>query len=110
MTRTARCACGSATITVEGDPEMYGLCHCANCKQRTGSAFGMSSYFRREAEISRSGDFSVYAFHHAAADHDQARHFCARCGTTLLWFISSMPDHIGIAAGCFGEEALGEPK
>jgi hypothetical protein len=55
------------------------------------------------------GITNVYAFHHTAQNHDQERHFCSSCGTTLFWFISSMPELIGIAGGCFGEAALNEP-
>jgi hypothetical protein len=50
----------------------------------------------------------VHAFHHAARDHE-ARHFCARCGTTLFWFESSLPEPIGVAGGCFADQGLPEP-
>lgn len=107
--RTALCACGQASITVEGDPQMQGVCHCTDCKRRTGSAFGISSYFLKTRVISTSGETSVYAFHHAARAQDQARHFCPRCGSTLYWHISALPDLIGVAGGCFADEGLPEP-
>jgi hypothetical protein len=110
MTRTARCACGSTSITVSGEPEIYGVCHCTNCKQRTGSAFGISSYFKRAEVIEQAGRTNVYAFHHLAQDHDQERHFCCACGTTLFWYVSALPELVGVAGGCFGEVALGEPR
>jgi hypothetical protein len=108
--RTATCACGDATITVRGEPEMYGVCHCNNCRRRTGSAFGMSSYFKREQVVERRGEMREYAFHHAEMNHDQSRHFCARCGTTLYWTISTLPELIGVAAGCFSPDSLGAPN
>lgn len=110
MTRTARCVCGSTAITVSGEPEIYGVCHCTNCKQRTGSAFGISSYFKRTDVIEQTGHTNVYAFHHQSQKHDQERHFCSSCGTTLFWYISTLPELIGIAGGCFGETALEEPR
>jgi len=106
---TATCACGDSSITVNAHPRMLGVCHCTNCKRRSGSAFGISAYFARDAVVRQVGQTHVYAFHHAAQDHDQARHFCARCGTTLFWFVSALPDLIGIAGGCFAGEALPEP-
>ena len=106
---TATCACGDSSITVNAHPRMLGVCHCTNCKRRTGSAFGISAYFARDAVVRQVGQTHVYAFHHAAQDHDQARHFCARCGTTRFWFVSALPDLIGIAGGCFAGEALPEP-
>jgi hypothetical protein len=109
MSNTARCACGASSITVSGDPQIQGVCHCTNCKQRTGSAFGISCYFRKADIVERMGQTHIYAFHNAAQDHDQERHFCPTCGTTLFWFISALPELIGIAAGCFGEHPPAEP-
>jgi len=109
MQRTATCACGDASITVGSDPEIHAVCHCTNCKRRTGSAFGISAYFPKASVTAKRGDTTVYAFHHAAKGHDQQRHFCSRCGTTLFWYISALPGLIGIAGGCFADEGLPEP-
>jgi hypothetical protein len=106
---TATCACGQASITVRAAPKMLGACHCTNCKRRTGSAFGVSAYFERSAVVARGGETQIYAFRHAAQDHDQERHFCKVCGTTLFWYISTLPEQIGIAGGCFAEQGLPEP-
>lgn len=109
MPKTARCACGHTSISVAGAPVAYNVCHCTNCKRRTGSAFGISVYFKRGDVVARSGRTNVYAFHHQAPDHEQERHFCPTCGTTLYWYISSLNELIGVAGGCFGELDLGEP-
>ena len=106
--RTARCACQQASITVSGAPLTHGICHCSHCKRRTGSAFGMSSYFARAAVQSIEGDTHVYAL--GATGREQQRHFCPRCGTTLFWFLAAEPDRIGIASGCFEEPGLTEPS
>jgi hypothetical protein len=110
MQRTAKCACGATSITVTGEPEIHSVCHCVNCKRRTGSAFGISTYFRRDEVLEMIGETNVYAFHHDAQNHDQERHFCVTCGTTLFWTLSVLPNLIGIAGGCFAEMDLGEPK
>ena len=55
------------------------------------------------------GKTSVYAFHHTGQDHDQARHFCCECGTTLFWYVSALPEKIGVAGGCFAPGGLPEP-
>jgi hypothetical protein len=106
---TATCACGQASITVQGHPSLLGACSCTNCKRRTGSAFGISAYFEKTAVVSQRGHTAVYAFHHEALDHDQVRHFCSKCGTTLFWYVSNMPARVGIAGGCFEEGTLPEP-
>ena len=106
---TATCACGNTTISVKGQPTLHSVCHCTNCKRRTGSAFGVSAYFEKSAVIDRQGQTCVYAFHHVAQNHDQERHFCPSCGTTLFWYVSALPDKIGVAGGCFGEADMPEP-
>ena len=45
MVRRAVCCCGQATIEVEGEPAIHAVCHCDNCKRRTGSAFGIFQGF-----------------------------------------------------------------
>ena len=109
MQRTAICACGQASITVASNPEMHGVCHCTDCKRRTGSAFGISSYFPKASVVEVAGETTIYAFHHADQNHDQERHFCSKCGTTLFWYVSALPNMIGIAAGCFADDGLPEP-
>lgn len=106
---TATCACGQASVTLDGVPAQQGVCHCTNCKRRTGSAFGISMYFSKAAVVGTQGETRVYAFHHAERQHDQQRHFCPNCGTTLFWFLSSLPEAIGVAGGCFGQAGFPEP-
>jgi hypothetical protein len=88
---------------------MHGICHCTNCKRRTGSVFGISAYFNKASVVEQRGETKVYAFHHEAQNQDQERHFCANCGTTLLWFLSGAPESIGIAGGCFADDSLPAP-
>jgi hypothetical protein len=110
MNKTATCACAQVSIALEGAPKLHGICHCTNCKRRTGSAFGFSSYFLCSSVTRLGGETHSYAFHNAEQNHDQVRHFCPRCGTTLYWYRSDAPDLIGVAAGCFAEAALAEPR
>jgi len=109
MNRTATCACGTSSITIAGEPSQHNVCHCTNCKRRSGSAFGISTYFLRSDMVEITGTTRTYSFHHAAGNHDQERHFCEKCGTTLFWYMSTRPMLIGIAGGCFADDSLGEP-
>jgi hypothetical protein len=59
MVRRASCCCGICLIEVEGEPAINGVCHCLNCKKRTGSAFGWSSYFAAQV-LRTSGAFESY--------------------------------------------------
>lgn len=107
MTRTATCCCGSASIEAEGEPALNGICNCSSCKKRTGSAFGWSVYFADAQIKSKSGDMHVYA---KPGPSGYDRFFCANCGTTLYWkSFAFMPEHTGIAGGCFVDDPVPDP-
>jgi hypothetical protein len=74
-----------------------------------GKRVWISAYFAKTAVVETTGETKVYAFHHDAQNHDQERYFCPNCGTTLFWYVSSMPESIGIAGGCFADEGLPNP-
>jgi len=82
MNRIARCCCGACEIDVAGEPVLNAICHCDNCKQRTGSAFGWSAYFADDAVVARRGDLARFEPSYAARP---TRFFCAACGTTLYY-------------------------
>lgn len=109
MERVAKCACGSTSVKVCGEPDLQSVCHCNNCKKRTGSAFGVAAYFQRSNAVGFEGQTTVYAFHNASRNEDQQRHFCSRCGTTLYGYTSRYPKLMWIASGCFAENPLNEP-
>jgi len=107
MTRRARCCCGACMLETEGEPLLNAICHCDNCKQRTGSAFGWSAYFADDKVAFGGGEMRRYELKHMSTD----RYFCANCGTTLYWRSTAfMPGHTGIAGGCFTAEPLGAPN
>ena len=105
MTRKASCCCGAASIEVVGEPTLNGVCHCANCRRRTGTAFGWSTYFLDSQVVGRTGDFAE----HRIRD-EQVRFFCRACGTTLFWTTAFMPGQTGIAGGAFTDPPLPEPS
>ena len=82
MTRKAHCCCGACSIEVEGEPVLNAICHCSNCKRRTGSAFGWSAYFAD------------------GADGPDGR---------LRPLRDRGPSRTGIAGGCFTDPPLPEP-
>ncbi len=40
---TASCRCGKLRVTVTGEPVRVSVCHCLNCKKRSGSAFAVQA-------------------------------------------------------------------
>lgn len=103
----ASCCCGDASIEFEGDPKVNAICHCNNCRARTGSAFGWSVYVGDGQIVARSGELKVYGLAHL----EQQRWFCVRCGTTLYWKAKTfMVGMTGIAGGCLPAGEIGEPS
>jgi hypothetical protein len=109
MSKRASCCCGNVSIVVNQNPVLQSVCHCRNCKQRTGSAFGISAYFLNNAILEKTGDTTIYRVDADSNGNRQERHFCARCGTTVYWTISALPSWTGIAGGCFAENPLPAP-
>ncbi len=68
--RTGGCLCGAVRYRVEGEPYKSGLCHCADCRKITGSAFLTYADWRHD-EFSYEGHVEVYA----------GRSFCPLCGS-----------------------------
>lgn len=108
MSRKAVCCCGATSITVDGEPVLNAICNCSSCKKRTGSAFGWSAYFPDAKVVGTEGALKVYS-RQGEAGYD--RYFCTRCGTTLYWkSFAFLPDHTGVAGGCFADDPLPAPN
>jgi hypothetical protein len=59
MTKIAHCSCGSLRAEVTREPALMGVCHCTKCQRRTGSVFGVGTYFPRE-QVRAEGSSKVY--------------------------------------------------
>ena len=110
MKRTAQCCCGEVVLEALGESRQYGMYHCNNCKKRTGSAFGLSAYFLKDNIIFISGQPSCYQLTNPNDVAEQKRYFCGNCGTTVCWSVSSLPELVGVAGGCFTESPLPKPS
>ena len=109
MERTASCACGQLSITVSGDPRFVAACSCTQCQKRTGSAFGLSAYFRNRQVVEIKGE-STQARRIADSGLPITGHFCPQCGSTVYWQGDFLKGHTGVAAGCFADPDFPEPS
>jgi len=105
----AKCCCGMLCVEVSGVPEKHGICHCNDCKRRSGSAFGISMYFRNERIVRITGDAVRYELTNQHDGSEQQRFFCKSCGSTVYWRVSTFPDLTGVAGGCFEKPYFGKP-
>lgn len=71
--RTGGCTCGAVRYEVRGEPFKVGLCHCADCRRETGSAFLYYGDWLR-GTFSYTGEIATW----------NGRSFCPRCGGRLF--------------------------
>ncbi len=96
---TGGCQCGAVRYETTGLPSKAAVCHCRYCQTRTGSAFGVSAYFPKEA-VKITGPLTDYSFVTESGRRFTTR-FCPTCGTNVFWSLEMSPDLIGVAAGTF---------
>jgi hypothetical protein len=97
--RIAHCCCGSLRAKAIGEPIFVVACFCEECVRRTGSTFGVSTYWLRE-NVEVSG--SATRYERDCQEGRKARlYFCPTCGSTVYWDLDRRPDALGIAAGAF---------
>ncbi len=107
--RIASCACGDLQVATTGEPEKVSSCSCTDCQRRTGSVFGVTSFFSADQVEFVSGAPRVFE---RGADSGNAlsMNFCPKCGTTLYWTLKDFPGRIVIAVGCFADPEFPQPE
>jgi hypothetical protein len=108
MTRNASCRCGQLQITVTGEPVRLSVCHCLNCKKRSGSAFAVQARWPAN-DVTISGMSNVFA--KAGDSGDKAHfHFCPDCGSDVFYIAEAMPDVVAVPLGAFDDPFFGTPE
>ncbi|KAF9067332.1 Mss4-like protein [Rhodocollybia butyracea] len=88
--RNGSCLCGAIRFTIKGDPFHYTVCHCANCKKSSGSAFMMNIWFKEEFFTLLSGQDALKAYKDPVTETGKplTRHFCSNCGSNVYFRMS----------------------
>ncbi len=97
------CLCGAVRYTVTGEPFRANICHCRACQKRSGSSFGISTYFREEQVEFNQGERKVYRYQSDESGRFGNMEFCASCGGTVTWTAEFFPGARGIAGGSFDD-------
>ena len=72
-TLEGRCLCGQVRLTVRGEPKRTGICHCADCRQESGSAFTYYAVWPAD-QFEHEGETAGFS----------GRRFCPKCGSRLF--------------------------
>lgn len=106
---TGRCLCGSVTYSVDADPLVQAVCHCADCQRQTGNPFSVIVAVPRDA-LKVEGD-TIASFATTGDDHgkDTQRSFCSNCGAPVFSHSEAMPEMAFIKAGSLDDASWLEP-
>ena len=99
---TASCRCGQLTAIAMGKPVRTSVCHCLNCKKRSGSSFAAQVRFPRSSVTieGRSSTFDKVGDSGGRATF----HFCPECGSDVYYLIAGDPeDLVAIPVGAIDD-------
>jgi len=104
--RTASCRCGQLRATVTGEPARVSVCHCLNCKKRSGSAFAVQARWP-SAQVNIDGESKTFV-KVAESGNRATFHFCPECGSDVYYeidgkFDDKFNDLIAIPLGAFDD-------
>jgi hypothetical protein len=111
-TRTASCRCGKLSATVTGEPVRVSVCHCLNCKKRSGSAFAVQARWPKEQTTIEGGSKTFVIV--ADSGNRATFHFCPECGSDVYYeidgkFDDKFNDLDAIPLGAFDDPYFGAP-
>ena len=107
--RTASCRCNQLRATVTGEPVRLSVCHCLNCKKRSGSAFAVQARWPAE-RVQVEG--ASKTFEKAGDSGNSATfHFCPDCGSDVFYLIDGKFEGlVAIPLGAFDDPYFGKPE
>jgi hypothetical protein len=97
------CLCGAVRYRVTDEPYLAGVCHCNQCKKRTGSALAVATYFDESAVQIERGALKTYEYRSDESNRWVKLEFCSNCGTTVSWTMEFFPGSRGISGGTFDD-------
>jgi hypothetical protein len=108
-TRAASCRCGQLKATAAGEPVRVSVCHCLNCKKRSGSAFAVQARWPK-AQVRIDGASKTFVMV-ADSGNRATFHFCPECGSDVYYEIDGkFDDLVAIPLGAFDDPWFANPR
>jgi hypothetical protein len=106
--RTASCRCGQLKATATGEPARVSVCHCLDCKKRSGSAFAVQARWPVDQVVVEGQSRSFVKT--ADSGNRITFHFCPDCGSDVHYEIEGKFDGlIAIPLGAFDDPYFAMP-
>ena len=106
--RIATCRCGQLRASCSGDPVRISVCHCLNCKKRSGSAFSAQARWPDD-QVTIGGAAKTWSYK-GESGNTAIFSFCPQCGSTLFYASDGMPGLTAVAIGGFADPAFAAPQ
>lgn len=78
---SGRCACGSVTATMRGEPQAVRQCWCRQCQQIAAGGATTNATFQ-STDVEMTGELAQHSFT-AASGNTVTQSFCPKCGTQV---------------------------
>ena len=106
---SSACRCGQLKARATGEPVRVSVCHCLNCKKRSGSAFAVQARWPKE-QVRIEGRSKTFV-KVADSGNRATFHFCPDCGSDVYYEIDGKFDgQLAIPLGAFEDPYFAPPK
>ncbi|SEH19320.1 Uncharacterized conserved protein [Sphingopyxis sp. YR583] len=92
------CNCGAVRYRLSDNPITVAVCHCANCRRQSGSAFSVNVVVAADA-MKLTGDLTTHEDHDTESGQPVLRQFCATCGSPIRSLSAASPKVAIVKAG-----------
>ncbi|MGZ2412570.1 hypothetical protein ACUXST_001999 [Sphingomonas sp. F9_3S_D5_B_2] len=107
--RIASCRCGRFRATVTGEPVRVSVCHCLECKKRSGSAFAAQARWPAD-QVSLEGESGNWSYVGDSGRRVEF-HFCTDCGAGVYYeSVDPADGQIAIPLGIFDDPYMLQPS
>ncbi len=105
---TGQCLCGDIKFEADGDIAMMGNCHCTDCQQVSGSAYG-TLIFMNESDVTITGEVKSFS-HQVDSGNSLIKEFCPNCGSQMFGKNAARPGSLALRAGSINEKEHIKPQ
>lgn len=95
---SGRCECGAVRFKITGPLGDVTLCHCSQCRRRSGYLWGSVKVPQVDFTITEGAQAVTW---HSSSDW-ATRGFCSTCGSQLF-YRPNQSDYIAVAAGALDQ-------
>lgn len=108
MSREGGCQCGHVRYRIDAEPTALAVCHCTDCQQQSGSAFGMTLVVPADGFTITRGELESFV---KVADSGNRGHcfFCPKCGGRIYNAPELLKESVNVKPGTLDDRGFLAP-